>query len=46
MNYELKRFLLLLLSLLLICSFAFASPPVQAQTKICLYCGAETASDL
>ena len=46
MNYELKRFLLLLLSLLLICSFAFAAPPVQAQTKICLYCGAETASDL
>ena len=29
MNYELKRFLLLLLSLLLICSFAFADKPLK-----------------
>ena len=46
MNCELKRLLSLLLVLLLFSVPALAAAPVQAPSGICLYCGAETATDV
>ena len=40
------RFLLLVLTLVLVSSVALAAAPAQAPARICLYCGAETTTDV
>ena len=46
MKNRMYRFLLFVLALILVSSAALAAAPAQAPTRICLYCGAETTTDV